>query len=356
LLLVRRHRADELIGTRGLSLRTNGRDLVMQVVVGEITQPVGRTNPYRIGNDGVPRILPGPGGIVVNRRIGDHCVGFAGDHVEPGVALSNHERGTRGASDGPNLALMTSACIGNLARVVTGPCQGAKGIVTGKHGGVNHVLVDFDTRTLCNLNIGDRVQIYSCGLGLELIDHRDILMSNCSPELLRRWGPIWRDGALEVRVTHALPAAIVGSGLGQYNVCRADFDIELFDPRVRRRFGLDRLRFGDFVCVRNGDSRFGFSWRGGRTTIGVIAHSDSTVSGHGPGIVALLTGPASRIRPVFDPNANIAAFYDRRSLAQPRRHTPISGRTRAGIGAQPRTGWDLPLGTRQRVRRAAHYS
>ena len=235
MLLVRRHPADELSGIRGPSLRTNGRDLVIQAVIGEISNPIGRANPYRIGTDGVPRILPGPGGITVNRRIGDPCVGLAADHVEPGVSLRNHQRGAgAAAADGPNLALMTSACIGNTARVASGPCRGAKGLVTGKHGGVNHVLVDFDTRILSRLNVGDRVQVYACGLGLQLRDHPDITVNNCSPGMLRRWNPTPRGGALEVRVTHLVPSVIIGSGRGQYAASRADFDMELFDARVCR--------------------------------------------------------------------------------------------------------------------------
>jgi hypothetical protein len=333
--LVRRDRTNSLVAGRGGALRTNAPDLVMQAVIGEIGSPIGRATPYRIGTDGVPRILPGPGGISINRRIGDRCVGLAADHVEPGASLRNHQRNVGGAADGPNLALMTSACVGNLARVVTGHCRGATGLVTGKHGGVNHVLVDFDSPVLANLSIGDRVQIYSCGLGLELPDFPEITLANCAPSLLRRWAPTPRGGALEVRVTHMVPAEVIGSGRGQNTVARADFDIELFDPVVRRRFGLDTLRFGDLVCVDGADSRFGFSARHGHVTFGVIAHSDSTVSGHGPGVVALLTGPASRLRPIFDVNANVAALYNRRRLASPRRRMPVAGRTYSAMPRMP---------------------
>jgi Domain of unknown function (DUF4438) len=355
--LVQRHRAEVLSFGRSQALRTNARDLVMQAVIGEISNPIGRANPYRIGTDGVPRILPGPGGIVLNRRIGDHCVGLAVDHVEPGVSLRNHQRGVGvGAADGPNLALMTSACVGNTARVVTGPCRGATGVVTGKHSGVDHVLVDFDTRILSNLVIGDRVQIYSCGLGLQLLDHPDITVSNCSPGMLRRWNPTRRGGTLEVRVTHVMPAGIIGSGRGQNAVCRADFDIELFDAQVRHRFGLDTLRFGDLVCVHGADSRFGFSARSGRITIGIIAHSESTVAGHGPGIVTLLTGSASRIRPIFDRNANIAALYGRRPLAAPQHRTPMAGRTRIGARLPPTARRDLRLDTRKGSLQPSRYS
>jgi hypothetical protein len=351
-LLVRDHRTGGLsLPLRG-SLRTNAADLVMQAVIGEIGSPIGRTNPYRIGNDGVPRILPGPGGITINHRVGDRCVGLAADHIEPGVSLRNHQRNVGGAPDGPNLALMTSACVGNLARVVTGACRGATGLVTAKHGGVNHVLVDFDSRVLARLSIGDHVQVYSCGLGLALPDYPEITLTNCAPSLLRLWNLRSRGGALEVRVTHIVPAEIIGSGRGQNTVSRADFDIELFDPGVRRRFGLDTLRFGDLVCVEGADSRFGFSVRHGHFTFGVIAHSDSTVSGHGPGVVALMTGPISRLRPIFDGNANIAALYQRRRLATPQRRQPVAGRVFGG-GTHSRTQLarllDTPSTIRHRV-------
>ena len=44
--------------------RVNSSALVAVAVQGEITCPLGRPSPYRIGRDGVPRILPGTGGIV----------------------------------------------------------------------------------------------------------------------------------------------------------------------------------------------------------------------------------------------------------------------------------------------------
>jgi hypothetical protein len=307
-------------------LRLNSDELVMQAVMGQIAHPVGRANPYRVGQDGVSRVLPGTGGITVNRRIGDPCVGLAADHVEPGVALHNNGREIVGGRDGPNLALLTSACVGNRARVATGPATGAIGMVTGKHGGVNHVLVDFDDRTLLRLNIGDRVQIYSCGLGLRLLDFPQVAVSNCAPGLLRRWAPRPHGNTLEVRVTHTLPAGIIGSGLGKNNVWRGDFDIQLFDAPTRHRRRLETLRFGDIVAVQDSDARFGAAWRSGWITIGVVVHSDSTVSGHGPGVTALLTGPAGCLRPVRDGAANIAFLYQRRMFVSPRARAPLAGR------------------------------
>jgi hypothetical protein len=316
-------------------LRTNRDDLVIQTVSGQIAHPVGGPTPWRIGNDGKLRVLPATGGISINKRIGDRCVGLAADHVEPGVSLHNNGREIIGARNGPNMALVTYACVGNRARVISGPAEGATGLVTGKHGGVYHVMVDFPTDVLCKLRIGDRIQIYSYGLGLALPDYPAVSVTNCAPGLLRRWGIRETRGTLEIPVTHCIPAGIIGSGLGKNTVWRGDFDIQLFDPAVRERFRLGSLRFGDLVAVIDSDAQFGPAYRSGRVTIGVIVHSDSTVSGHGPGITALLTGPRTLLRPVPNDRANLAAVYRRHPLASQRAYQPLAGR--GGRASSPGT-------------------
>lgn len=309
------------------NLRFNRDDLVMVSVMGQIAHPTGRMNPYRIGHDGVPRVLPGTGGIAINQRIGDRCVGLAGDHVEPGVALHNNNREIVGGRKGPNLALITYACVGNAAKVISGPCVGQKGLVTGKHGGVDHLLVDFPTPVLKALQIGDRIQITSHGLGLQLLDYPNIKVTNCSPSLLQRWGIQAHGQGLKVPVTHCIPAALMGSGLGKNTVWRGDVDIQLFDDRIRRQFGLGSLRFGDLVAIVQGDGRFGPALRQGRTTIGVIAHSDSTVSGHGPGVTPLLTGPSNQLQPLKDEQANLAAVFNLRLLKPAKSYRPVTRRS-----------------------------
>jgi hypothetical protein len=289
--------------------RINGDELVAVTIMGQIAHPVGRASAYRIGYDGVARVLPGTGGIVLNRRIGDRCVGLAGDHIEPGVALHNNNREVIGPRDGPNNALITYACVGNAARVISGPCAGKSGLVTGKHGGVNHVLVDFPTEVLLRLQIGDRIQIVSHGLGVRLLDFPRIEVLNCSPRLLRRWRLRARDGRLYVPVTHLVPARLMGSGLGKNTAWRGDYDIQLADRATRQRYRLGSLRFGDMVAISDADTRRGPSYRAGRTTIGVIVHGDSTVSGHGPGVTPLLTGPSAKIAPVCDDRANLAEIF-----------------------------------------------
>ncbi|WP_299488015.1 DUF4438 domain-containing protein [Acaryochloris sp. IP29b_bin.137] len=305
-------------------LRLNQEDLVMSVVMGQIAHPVGRVNPYRIGHDGVPRILPAGGGISINQRIGDRCVGLAGDHVEPGVSLHNNDREVTGSRKGNNLALITYACVGNRAQVINGPCKGQWGLVTGKHGGVDHVMVDFPTPVLKRLRIGDRIQINSVGLGLQLPDYPNITVMNCSPTLLQRWKLRLHDRGIQVPVTHTIPSALMGSGLGKNTAWRGDVDIQLFDAEIRRRCGLNRLRFGDLVAIVQSDSQFGPSFRQGRTTVGVVVHGNSTVSGHGPGVTPLLTGPAQQLQPIRLPQANLAILFDLRMLPPAKSYRPIT--------------------------------
>ncbi|MGK7912435.1 MAG: DUF4438 domain-containing protein [Synechococcus sp.] len=302
--------------------RINRDDLVVGVVAGQIANPVVGA-PYRIGHDGVPRVLPGGGGIAINQRIGDRCVGVAGDHIEPGVALHNNDREVKGSRQGPNLALMTYACIGNRVKVTKGPCTGQMGMVTGKHGGADRVLVDFPTSVLKRLQIGDRMQVYSVGLGLRLLDYPEITVMNCSPALLQRWNLRPKTDALQVPVTHIIPSALMGSGLGKNTAWRGDVDIQLFDRESRRRCRLATLRYGDLVAIVNGDSRFGPAVRQGRTIIGAIVHSDSSVSGHGPGVTPLFTGPSKCLRPIRDPEANLATLFKIRRLSPAKTYRPI---------------------------------
>jgi hypothetical protein len=158
----------------------------------------------------------------------------------------------------------------------------------------------------------------------------------CAPGLLRRWALRPRAAILEVPVTHTLPAAIIGSGLGKNSVWRGDFDIQLFDAPTRRRCGLETLRFGDLVAVIDSDTRYGAAFRAGRVTIGVVVHSDSTVAAHGPGTTVLLTGPASCLRPVRNERANIAFLYQRRNYIPPRARTPLAGRSRLATSSRVR--------------------
>jgi hypothetical protein len=293
--------------------RTNIPRLVATAVAGQIANPLVRGSPYRVGRDGVLHVVPGTGGIALNWRVGDRAVGLAGDHIEPGAALHNNDREVVGPYGAANKALLLLSCVGNRARVTTGRAVGAIGTVTGKHGGINHVLVDFPPSVLRRLVIGDRMQITAYGQGLVLPDFPRVSALNLSPRLLKRWG-LRRHGVhLHVPVTHVVPAGLMGSGLGKSDGVLGDTDIQISDPTLRRRFRLGALRVGDLVAICGLDNRYGPTVRGGRVTIGVVVHSDSHVAGHGPGVTPLLMGPASVLRPMHSPHANIALLLGLRT-------------------------------------------
>lgn len=318
------------------ALRTNADELVMLSVAGEVAAPLERGTPWRIGSDGRPRALPGSGGITLNQRVGDACMGVAGDHVEPGVSIRN-ERRSGGAGDAANQALQSYACVGNGAVVLSGRAAGARGVVTGKHGGIDNVLIDFPEAVMRRMAVGDRVQVWAYGLGLRLPDFPDVAIFNCAPRLLARWGARAERGRIVVPVTHIIPSRLMGSGIGRNNVQRGDCDIQLADPEAVARYRLGSLRYGDIVAVRDADHRFGRSAATGATSVGVVVHSESTVAGHGPGIVSLLSGPAARIAPVLDPEANIAAYLDIRRPATPRARLPLPSRERREMRAARRS-------------------
>jgi Domain of unknown function (DUF4438) len=286
--------------------RTNREALVAMAVSGQVANALVRGGAYRIGRDGVLRIVPGTGGIALNKRVGDRATGLAADHVEPGVSVRNRDREAGGSPGAPNRGLLLYSCVGNVARVVSGPATGSVGTVTGKHGGINNLLIDFQPDVVRRLLIGDRIQVTAIGQGLALRDYPGVRAMNLSPRLLARWGVRGHGSHLHVPVTHIVPAGVMGSGLGRQEGVFGDTDIQLSDRGLVRRFRLDTLRFGDFVAICGLDARFGASRRAGAVTVGVVVHSDSSVAGHGPGVTPLLISTAGAILPVYSGRANIA--------------------------------------------------
>ena len=286
-------------------LRTNVERLVKISVFGDVVSPVFGRGVYNISAEGTPVVLPGVGGITYNVRVGDLACGWEADHVEPGVSIENRENDPR-FGQGANAALNVLSCIGNEAVVVSGDAKGAKGVVTGKHGGIEHVLVDFPHETLEKLMLGDKVLVKAFGVGLRLLDFSNVRVMNLDPRFLDAIDPKVEDDKLVVPVTHVVPAGIMGSGLGANQTYSGDYDIQLFDEGVRREFGLDDLRLGDLVAILDADHSFGRIYRKGAVSVGIVVHTNCVSSGHGPGVTTLFTSSVGRIVPRVDAKANIA--------------------------------------------------
>ncbi|MBV8369814.1 MAG: DUF4438 domain-containing protein [Candidatus Eremiobacteraeota bacterium] len=282
-------------------MRTNRSRLVVQVLSAQVAPPLLAPGLYDVGADGVPRILPSVGGITLNARVGDSAFAFEGDHVEPAVSV-------RHPDDKVNTAFCALACVGNVATVAGGEAKGERGVVTGKHGGIEHVMIDFAPDVMERMAIGDSISVCAVGVGLEIEDTGDVKAFNCDPDLFEKLG-VERAGArLRVPVARRVPARVMGSGLGRQTVVRGDYDIQCFDEATVREYGLNELRLGDLVAIEDADNSFGRIYRQGAVTVAVVSHGASHMAGHGPGVTTLLTSASGALEPALDARANLATI------------------------------------------------
>ncbi len=284
-------------------LKTNESRLVKIGVQGRTANAL-QFNDAEFAHDGTLFALPSTGGIVYNVKTGDNCFEWEGDHIEPGVSAVLKED-TRNSK--ANMGFNFLACVGNLVRVVSGDAKGRRGVVTGHHGGIEQVMLDFDDDTLSKLNLEDKFLIEAYGQGLQLLDYPSVKVYSLDPALLHQL-PVreLRGGKLSVGVTTIVPAALMGSGLGHNNLGTGDCDIMTHDAGEVKRLKLDQMCFGDLIAVTDHDHSYGRTFRKGAVTIGVIIHGNSRLAGHGPGISTLLTCAKSDLVPEINAGANIA--------------------------------------------------
>jgi len=284
-------------------LKTNEKQLVQLAMQCKPGQPRIRPG-WKVDHKGKPFILPSIGGITLNIVVGDSAFGLAGDHIEPGVSCSaNSEK----PFDFPNNSLQLLSCIGNEAIIVSGDAKGEKGVVTGHHGGSEHVMIDFPKKILKQLTYDDKIMIRTNGQGLTLIDYPDIKLYNLDPDLLNKMEiKQTKNKKLKVPVTTVVPAQCMGSGIGSAHTAAGDYDIMTSDPDTVKEFKLDKLKFGDFVALLDHDNSYGRSFLKGAISIGIVVHSDCLLAGHGPGVSTLMTSSQPLIEPIINANANIA--------------------------------------------------
>ena len=267
-------------------------------VSGSVSHPALRHPGYVPDNDGVATVLPGMAGVVYNVRVGDPAFGWAADHVEPGVSIAR-------ADEGGDFALHYLTCIGNEATVTSGLARGARGVVTGEHA---RILVDFPAEACALMAVGDTVQIRAYGRGLSLTDFPHIELKKMSPRLLDAMRVEAVDErSLRVPVATELPIRLMGSG-AELNSEYVDQDVMSGDRALMTELGLDRLRLGDLVAIRHADHRFGRSYREGAVSLALCIHGDSVMTGHGPGILTLMTCAEPCIAWTLDPGANLFSY------------------------------------------------
>ena len=247
-------------------------------------------------------ILPATAGITYNVKVGDPAFGLAGDHVEPGVSIKNENEAHNGA-------LAVLSCVGNTAKLISGDGKGATGYVLGTHGGVEHLIVQFEEDILEQMTLDDKILVKSHGQGLVIEGFEAVKVMSLDPNVLEVMGIEEANGKLKIPVTAVIPQHLMGSGVGSPYAQKGDYDLITSDREEIKALGLDQLRFGDFVFLQDCDNTYGMGGRlKGSASIGVVIHSDCIKMGHGPGITIVMSCKEPILEPKIELSANLANY------------------------------------------------
>ena len=284
------------------SLLPTNRDALITTAVQGVIQPPGSWG-YSTTYDGKSRLDLGMASINYTVSLGDTAYGWANaDHVEPDVTFQGRDK-----SSPSECALAILACIGNEAIVLEGEAKGAKGFYIGRHAG-SHDLAWFPKDVLEKLALNDKIQVKAKGVGLKIEGFEDVRVNKLSPELLENMGITIEDGQLVVPVVLEVPGHIMGSGIGWSFIEALDYDIQTTDPKIVEEFGLEKLRLGDLVAIRDHYDFYGNGRYEGAVTIGVCIHGWSDMAGHGPGLNPILSALPGKIKIKLDQRANTAYY------------------------------------------------
>lgn len=289
-----------LAQAKGKPVTTNKDKLLTLAVQGQI----GHAQPslsYTTTWDGKAKMTIGTGGINYNLKIGDRIFGWASaDRATMGVAAEGADERSAGS-----WATMTS--LGNPVRILSGEARGGTGLVVGKFGG--SVLIHFEDAVLEKLAIGDSLLVKACGFGLAIEGAGDVHVHHLSPELLEKLAVMREDGRVEVPVVKEIPAELAGQGSGSSSLT-GHWHIQTCYPPDIEKYGLDELRFGDLVLLKDIQTDYGKGYYKGGATIGVVSSGPSDISGLGIGVTPILSTRFDKIAVRIDSAANIAGPLD----------------------------------------------
>ncbi|UCC39280.1 MAG: DUF4438 domain-containing protein [Candidatus Aminicenantes bacterium] len=280
-------------------ISTNKDKLITTAVQGQIA-PAEPSRSYTTTWDGKPKMAIGIGGINYNLKIGDKVFGWAsGDRATVGVA-TEARRGDRFRG-----AWLVYTSIGNEVKVLGGEARGKKGVVVGMFG--SYVLVHFEDKVLEKLSVGNILQAKACGVGLQIEGFNDVFPHHVTPELLEKLCTQNADGKLEVPVVKEIPAEIVGQGSGGSSIY-GNWHIQTCYPPDIKEYGLDELRFGDLVLLKDTQTDYGKGYYQGGATLGVVCSGPSDISGLGIGVTPILSTRSDKLTARIDSEANIGKY------------------------------------------------
>ena len=276
------------------NLKTNEKKLIKMSIGGYVTQPSFKNPGYIPDNDGNSVILPGMYGVVNNVKVGDKAFGWNGDHIEPGVSIDSE-------NINEHFALHYLVCTGNKAIVRSGEAKGKKGIVTGEHA---RNLIHFEQNILEKICVGDQIDIITHGRGLKLLDFPEIEIKKIDPNLLKSMNFKVENKKLIVDVAIELPIKIMGSG-AELNSEYVDQDLMSGDRSLMKKLKIDQMKLGDLIVINHADHRWGRSYKKDHVSIALCIHGDSVMTGHGPGIMTIMTGTKKTLGWRINKKANL---------------------------------------------------
>lgn len=281
------------------AITTNKDKLLTLAVQGQIA-PAEPSRSYVVTWDGKPKMAIGIGGINYNLKLGEKVFGWAsGDRATMGVATV----GT--GTDRSRASWLNFTSIGNEVKVLGGEAKGKKGIIIGKFR--SYVLVHFADKVLEKLAIGDKLQVKAKGVGLEIDGFKDVFSHGLTPEILEKLVIQNADGKLEVPVVKEIPAEIMGQGAGSGSLS-GNWHIQTCYPPDIKKYGLDDLRFGDLVLLKDIQTDYGKGYFKGGATLGVVCSGPSDISGLGVGVTPILSTRFGKLTARVEPKANIADY------------------------------------------------
>ena len=276
------------------NLKTNEKKLIKMSIGGYVTQPSFKNPGYIPDNDGNSVILPGMYGVVNNVKVGDKAFGWNGDHIEPGVSIDSE-------NINEHFALHYLVCTGNKAIVRSGEAKGKTGIVTGEHA---RNLIHFEQNILEKICVGDQIDIITHGRGLKLLDFPEIEIKKIDPNLLKSMNFKVENKKLIVDVAIELPIKIMGSG-AELNSEYVDQDLMSGDRSLMKKLKIDQMKLGDLIVINHADHRWGRSYKKDHVSIAICIHGDSVMTGHGPGIMTIMTGTKKNLGWRINKKANL---------------------------------------------------
>ena len=276
------------------NLKTNEKKLIKMSIGGYVTQPSFKNPGYIPDNDGNSVILPGMYGVVNNVKVGDKAFGWNGDHIEPGVSIDSE-------NINEHFALHYLVCTGNKAIVRSGEAKGKTGIVTGEHA---RNLIHIELNILEKNCVGDQVDIIPQGRGLKLLDFPEIEIKKIDPNLLKSMNFKVENKKLIVDVAIELPIKIMGSG-AELNSEYVDQDLMSGDRSLMKKLKIDQMKLGDLIVINHADHRWGRSYKKDHVSIALCIHGDSVMTGHGPGIMTIMTGTKKNLGWRINKKANL---------------------------------------------------